>query len=380
MNLNVDSNSGPSGAGGLNLPILTNNFTPRPQLAIDNAMKGAGRNETAASRTHGDSINNAENRVSRGKEIVDGSMLEDVNNGRSYADMASNRAPKRPDLPAHHYHALRPTKEGDQFSFKIPKDLLQKEIAQFAHALTGRLLLKKGKKPKTAMMVKKKLQNLWDVQASWKLIPLGKGYYTMIFNTAEDKLRVKAQNTWEVSRGHLRIREWTKNFDPFKEHSSLANVWVRIHYLPIEYWNVKVLTGIARFVGHPLRVDGMSAQCDFGQFARILIEIDMSKPLPNTLLVDGDDVAFHIEFSYESLPLFCSRCKTTGHTADKCRKGKTSGDEVLRNAGTQQQNKQGKQWQHVSGPMQVVGQERNNAKIQQLEEKEDGEVPIEVPQ
>ncbi|XP_057811599.1 uncharacterized protein LOC131025830 [Salvia miltiorrhiza] len=67
--------------------------------------------------------------------------------------------------------------------------------------------------------------------------------------------------------------------------------------------------GIARYVGHPLRVDGTSAKRDFGQFARILIEIDMSKPLPNTLLVDGDDVAFHVEFTYKYLPFFVPDAK-----------------------------------------------------------------------
>ncbi|XP_057803039.1 uncharacterized protein LOC131018331 [Salvia miltiorrhiza] len=279
-------------AGGLNLPTLTSNFTP--------ALKPnhVGLLKTSTNPSHANSNRDDGNLLrnpSRGKEVIDGSVLDKAPTGSSYADVATNRVPKRPDLPAHHYHALRPTKEGDQFSLKIPKKLIRKEIAQFSHALTGRLLLKKGEKPKTAMMIKDELQKLWGINSSWKIIPLGKGYYTLLFDNAEDKLRAKAQVIWEVSGGHLRLREWVKNFDPFKEHSSLANVWVRIHYLPIEYWNVEVLTGVARYVGHPLRVDGTSAKRDFGQFARILIEIDMSKPLPNTLLVDGDDVAFHMQ-------------------------------------------------------------------------------------
>ncbi|XP_057811610.1 uncharacterized protein LOC131025843 [Salvia miltiorrhiza] len=352
MTLNGDNPLGPSGVGGLNLPPLTNNFSPRSKLVQEGTMTVAAiTNNSASNLQHGtrmpDTTATSNSKriedggfvrnLIHGKEVVGGSTLEEVRNGRSYADIATNRAPRRPNLLAHHYHALRPTKEGDQFSFKIPKDLLLKEIAQFSHALTGRLLLKKGEKPKTAMMVKKELEGLWGIEASWKLIPLGKGYYTMVFNTAEDKLRAKAQTIWEVFGGHLRIREWTKNFDPFKEHSSLANVWVRIHYLPIEYWNVEVLTSIARFVGHPLRVDGTSAQRDFGQFARIFIEIDMSKPLPNTLLVDGNDVSFHVEFTYEYLPLFCSRCKITGHALDKCRKGKSFDGDSLRNTGNQPQ-------------------------------------------
>ncbi|XP_057791360.1 uncharacterized protein LOC131008507 [Salvia miltiorrhiza] len=248
------------------------------------------------------------------------------NHVRSYADMATNRAPKRPDIPAHRFQALRPTKEGQSFTFKPPKELLLKERADFANALTGRILLKQGEKPRTALAVKNELQS---IGAPWKLIPIGKGYYTMVFSSADDKARAKHKLVWEVFGGLLRLREWSKNFDPFKEHSSLANVWVRIHYLPIEYWHAEILTGIARFVGHPLKIDGATAQRDFGQYARLLVELDMSKTLPNSLLIDGGEVSFHVEFSYEYLPFYCSRCKQTGHALEKCRKGKQREEAVI---------------------------------------------------
>ncbi|XP_057811482.1 uncharacterized protein LOC131025708 [Salvia miltiorrhiza] len=175
------------------------------------------------------------------------------------------------------------------------------------------------------MVIKNELQHLWGAKATWQLIPLGKGYYTMMFHNAEDKLQAKSKPIWEIFGGHVRLREWTKNFDPFKEHSSLANVWVRIHYLPIEYWNVEILAGIGRFVGHPLKIDGASVRRDFGQYARLYIEIDLAKSLPTTLLIDVNDISFHVEFSYEYIPLYCSSCKVTGHSLDKCRKGKHAG-------------------------------------------------------
>ncbi|XP_057803355.1 uncharacterized protein LOC131018657 [Salvia miltiorrhiza] len=197
-------------------------------------------------------------------------------------------------------------------------------------------------------MIKKELQNMWNISSPWQLIPLGKGYYTIVFQNAEDKQRAKAKLIWEVFNGHLRLREWAKNFDPFKELSSLANVWIRIHYLPIEYWHAEVLAGIARFVGHPLKIDGASITRDFGQFARVLVELDMSKSLPTTLLFDGGDYSFHVEFTYEYLPYYCSKCKITGHSPDKCRKANLPVEATMKPSGKQQAI--AKQWQEVSEP------------------------------
>ncbi|XP_057779755.1 uncharacterized protein LOC130998347 [Salvia miltiorrhiza] len=262
-----------------------------------------------------------ENVANQDPRIHDGSTIKGPEITTSYADITMNRQPRRPDVAAHRFHSYRPTKEGEQFSFKVPQDLSEKEVAtEFAHAVTGRILLKKGEKPKPAMLVKADLQKVWKIEKDWHIIPLGKGYYTMAFTSAEDKMKVKAKHVWELASGHIRLRDWAKNFDPFKEHSTLANVWVRIHYLPIEYWHAEILAGIGRYVGHLLKIDGASIRRDFGQYVRLLIELDMSKTLPNTLLIDSGSFSFHVEFTYENLPFYYSRCKITGHSMDKCHK------------------------------------------------------------
>ncbi|XP_057771090.1 uncharacterized protein LOC130990880 [Salvia miltiorrhiza] len=262
----------------------------------------------------------------------------------SYAEATGKKPVKIQDLAAHIFHDLRPTKEGDQFFLKIPKDLYLKEIKAFEFALTGRLFLQKGDKPRSTMELKWELQRLWSLASDWQLIPLGKGYFTLRFTTAEDKATTKGKAVWELSKGLLRLREWTRNFDPFKENSPLADVWVRIHYLPIEYWNPQVISGIGRYLGHPLKIDGASARRDFGQFARILVEIDMSQNLPSTLLIDGEDTSFHVEFVFENLPLYCRRCKITGHSQETCRKkrrvepGKKDVVPIVQTTGEQQNN------------------------------------------
>ncbi|XP_057808795.1 uncharacterized protein LOC131023267 [Salvia miltiorrhiza] len=137
----------------------------------------------------------------------------------------------------------------------------------------------------------------------------------------EDKAAAKAKLLWELSVGTIRLRDWVRYFDPYKESSSIAQVWVRIYYLPVEFWHPEVISGIGRWLGQPLKIDGTSMTEDVGHFVRMLVEIDLAQPLPETMNIDGGDYTFAVEFSYEYLPLFCTRCKITGHAVDKCRRG-----------------------------------------------------------
>ncbi|XP_057775219.1 uncharacterized protein LOC130994202 [Salvia miltiorrhiza] len=240
----------------------------------------------------------------------------------SYARITAPQRTKKPDIPAHKFQALRPINIGDNGVLKVPRDLQLFQANKFQHAIIGRLLLNKGEKPRTTRDLKSELQSLWAIKSPWFLMPMGKGYYTLKFTTPEDKATAKAHVIWDLKAGSIRLRDWVRYFNPYKESSSLAQVWVRIYELPVEFWHPEVLTGIGHWLGQPLKIDGNSLDDEVAHFARILVEIDLAKKLPENLTIDDGDYAFKIDFSYEYLPLFCTRCKITGHSADKCRKGR----------------------------------------------------------
>ncbi|XP_057792988.1 uncharacterized protein LOC131009590 [Salvia miltiorrhiza] len=149
---------------------------------------------------------------------------------------------------------------------------------------------------------------------------MAKGFFIVKFLTMEAKKKAKGSSFLQLSIGHVRFREWTRYFDPYKEVSSLAQVWVRIYYLPVELWTPVIIAGIGRVLGHPLRIDNASATGHVRHFARVLMELDMALPILNSIYIDDGDRSFYIEFGFESMPLFCSRCKFTGHSTDKCRR------------------------------------------------------------
>ena len=82
---------------------------------------------------------------------------------------------------------------------------------------------------------------------------------------------------------------------------------------------------MARGIGVPLRLDKATNDGDFGHYARVLVDVDVSLVLPTSVLLERDE--FHSSFigvEYENLPAFCSNCSSIGHLPSSCRWNKSS--------------------------------------------------------
>lgn len=57
----------------------------------------------------------------------------------------------------------------------------------------------------------------------------------------------------------------------------------------------------------------------FGNFARILIDIDLKSQLRDQIMVEREDYAFLVKIEYERVSLFCKFCQTIGHDLSNCK-------------------------------------------------------------
>ncbi|KAK9665366.1 hypothetical protein RND81_14G107800 [Saponaria officinalis] len=58
-------------------------------------------------------------------------------------------------------------------------------------------------------------------------------------------------------------------------------------------------------------------------FARVLVEVDVSAPLPTEIVLNNPFTGVHVqEIAYEWVPYFCSYCKKLGHQTANCKKNK----------------------------------------------------------
>ncbi|XP_026420089.1 uncharacterized protein LOC113316073 [Papaver somniferum] len=147
-------------------------------------------------------------------------------------------------------------------------------------SLIGRLDFLRIKFSKATTLLRKQ----WSLKGQCHLIPLGKGFFTIKLDNEEDKTYIKTGN-WEVLDQILKVRNWIANFRSENQRTSKAMVWVHFPGLSLEYWDEKTLFKISRSIGNPIKVDAATLNYQSGYYAKVLIEIDLAKSIPNKLWI-----------------------------------------------------------------------------------------------
>ncbi|XP_026383844.1 uncharacterized protein LOC113279366 [Papaver somniferum] len=96
-------------------------------------------------------------------------------------------------------------------------------------------------------------------------------------------------------------------------------VWVQFSGLILEYWDEKTLFTISRAIGNPIKVDAATLNYQSGFYAKVLIEVDLAKQIPNKLWIITRYGAFSQGVILTNLPKFCSKCKIIGHLSTEYR-------------------------------------------------------------
>lgn len=56
-------------------------------------------------------------------------------------------------------------------------------------------------------------------------------------------------------------------------------IWVKFPGLAVGYWSAEALSKVASAVGRPLYMDSFTANAEKISYARVLVEVDVSQPL-----------------------------------------------------------------------------------------------------
>ncbi|MCI22077.1 ABC transporter B family member [Trifolium medium] len=88
--------------------------------------------------------------------------------------------------------------------------------------------------------------------------------------------------------------------------------------LPQEYRSHHTLFEIASAIGTPFSLDEATKTRAFGHYARILVDMDLSRHVFYEILVEREGYSFKLAVVYECLPAFCMHCGIIGHSVQAC--------------------------------------------------------------
>ena len=247
------------------------------------------------------------------------SLAPMVQGGKSFAGLFKSSPVETLPVPS------VPSKKGGYVSVRVDPIAYQARLELCKNALIGRVVLSSGERPWKLVDLKVRLSKHWMLNSDWRLISLGRGYYQILLKSPAEKTHVWGLGSVHLKPGILRLQPWVPDFNPSLQKSTNAQVWVRLFDLSWEYWHPKIISDLARGIGVPLRLDKATSDGDFGHYARVLVDVDVSSVLPTSVLLERDE--FHSSFiavEYENLPVFCSTCSSIGHLPSSCRWNKSS--------------------------------------------------------
>ena len=159
-----------------------------------------------------------------------------------------------------------------------------------------------------------KLNLLWKPTGRLDCVDLGDDFYSVRFTLKEDMNSVLEKGPWFIGGHVLSIRPWEPFFKPAMANVSSIAVWVRLHQLPLELYEAKVLKQIGDVIGKVLRIDAHTALEVRGKYARLCLQVDINKPLINTVLIGR----LKQQVVYEGIHKLCFACSRIGHKKDDC--------------------------------------------------------------
>ncbi|XP_010314397.2 uncharacterized protein [Solanum lycopersicum] len=138
--------------------------------------------------------------------------------------------------------------------------------------------------------------------------------YIIKFKSLNDMNEVLFSGSYTISNRPIILKQWCPDFNFENEFLTKILLWVNFPKLPLNCWGVGSLSRIASVIGVPLFVDECTTKQTRTSYSRMLIEVNVTKPIPQKVTVmDPNGRTYMQEVVMEWKPLYCDKCQKIGH-------------------------------------------------------------------
>ncbi|XP_056695330.1 uncharacterized protein [Spinacia oleracea] len=206
---------------------------------------------------------------------------------------------------------------GDKVIAQLQQPEIDKCNAQWANAVVMFVL---GETP-TIASVLRFIAKEWSQVATPKVFLHDEGYFVIRFCSLEDRNSILYAGPEYFYGKPAIIKQWSSHFSFQEEVLKVIPLWVRFPNLPLNCWGEDSLSRIGSVIGVPLFADECTTQQLRISFARILVEVDVTNPLPSSITIaDPSGQEFEQVVTYDWKPDYYKKCCLVGHNCETCAK------------------------------------------------------------
>ncbi|CAN1809632.1 hypothetical protein LINPERHAP1_LOCUS25666 [Linum perenne] len=200
----------------------------------------------------------------------------------------------------------------------------EEEVKALYKPWSKALVVKVLEKPFSFLAMKRRLEFLWARYGHIQVSDMSNSFFLVRFSNDDDYTSAAFGGPWKIYDYYIAVSQWSPSFNEEEEIKSILT-WVRLPKLPIQYFNSMAVHRIGNAIGRTVRLDLATSEGSRCRYARICVEIDLTKPLLGKYMI-GDRV-FYVE--YESIENFCYLCGLYGNKAESCLSCKPAVPEVV---------------------------------------------------
>jgi len=114
------------------------------------------------------------------------------------------------------------------------------------------------------------------------------------------------------------LKCWCLAFNPDTDFFHLRHLWVLLPGIPLHFWNEEAFRVIGNSLGKCISLDSSSRTGSSRRMGMILVEIDISTGLPETLEIEWRGRKIIQKLDYLRIPFRCNLYRETGHLRQSC--------------------------------------------------------------
>ncbi|KAJ8631448.1 hypothetical protein MRB53_024771 [Persea americana] len=199
---------------------------------------------------------------------------------------------------------------------EIEDELLEAKREQFRYSLAGRSHTDHSF---NLGIPKQTLLKAWRCKAQVQVIDLDSDIILFQFQNVLDMKRVLANGPW-CYNGHLLVlQQWNDELSASEMSFTYCPFWIQLHDMPFLYMTDAIGRWLGASIGQVEEVDLPDGKILGGQFLRVKVCLDLSRPLlPHVYLQRKSEGLKRTDVRYERLPIFCYHCGLLGHDIKHC--------------------------------------------------------------
>ncbi|XP_062119263.1 uncharacterized protein LOC133833014 [Humulus lupulus] len=210
-------------------------------------------------------------------------------------------------------------REGRKFS-RIDIEEVKVQLANWTSAVICMVL---GANPPMAVF-EGFIKRIWGHLGIAQIARMTMGLTMVKFNDEATRDNVLENGIIHFDRKPVIIRPWTTDLSAVCLVRSVL-LWIRLQDLGLQYWGSKCLSALVSTIGKPIMVDKYTRVRSRIQFARVLVEMEVTDNPPTSIeFINEHGQIMEQGVDYEWLPTKCKNCSSIGHAMTDCRKIKNA--------------------------------------------------------